>query len=220
MRVKDLPLFKRPREKLFEKGPQALKDYELLAILLRTGYEGKSALEVAQRILSQHSLEALFSLSIDQLKKLKGVGLSRAAIISAGYELSKRAGDGNSLHAITSITDILPVIQELRTKNREHLVALYLNTRNHLIEKQTISIGSVTEGIVHPREVFSPALKLNAVHIILSHNHPSGDPSPSLDDIAITKRLIKAGKLLGIELLDHVIVSKENHYSFREDGLI
>jgi len=220
MRVKDLPLFKRPREKLFEKGPQALKDYELLAILLRTGYEGKSALEVAQRILSQHSLEALFSLSIDQLKKLKGVGLSRAAIISAGYELSKRAGDGNSLHAITSITDILPVIQELRTKNREHLVALYLNARNHLIEKQTISIGSVTEGIVHPREVFSPALKLNAVHIILSHNHPSGDPSPSLDDIAITKRLIKAGKLLGIELLDHVIVSKENHYSFREDGLI
>ena len=151
MRVKDLPSFKRPREKLFEKGPQALKDYELLAILLRTGYEGKSALEVAQRILSQHSLEALFSLSIDQLKKLKGVGLSRAAIISAGYELSKRAGDGNSLHAITSITDILPVIQELRTKNREHLVALYLNARNHLIEKQTISIGSVTEGILHPR---------------------------------------------------------------------
>ena len=220
MRVKDLPLFKRPREKLFEKGPQALKDYELLLILLRTGYEGKSALEVAQRILSQHSLEKLFSLSIDQLKKLKGVGLSRAAIISAGFELSKRTWDGNSLHAITSITDILRLIQELRTKHREHLVALYLNARNHLIEKQIISIGSVTEGIVHPREVFSPALKLNAVHIILSHNHPSGDPSPSLDDIAITKRLIKAGKLLGIELLDHVIVSKENHYSFREDGLI
>ena len=220
MRVKDLPSFKRPREKLFEKGPQALKDYELLAILLRTGYEGKSALEVAQRILSQHSLEKLFSLSIDQLKKLKGVGLSRAAIISAGFELSKRTWDGNFLHAITSITDILRLIQELRTKHREHLVALYLNARNHLIEKQIISIGSVTEGIVHPREVFSPALKLNAVHIILSHNHPSGDPSPSLDDIAITKRLIKAGKLLGIELLDHVIVSKENHYSFREKGLI
>ncbi|MCR4263651.1 MAG: DNA repair protein RadC [Candidatus Roizmanbacteria bacterium] len=220
MRVKDLPTFKRPREKLIEKGSQALKDYELLAILLRTGYEGKSALEVAKRILTHHALEKLFSLPIDQLKKLKGVGVSRAAIISAGFELSKRIGEENSPRAIASISDTLHTVQEIRTKHREHLVALYLNARNHLIEKQTISIGSVTEGIVHPREVFSPAIKLNAVHMILSHNHPSGDPSPSIDDIAITKRLVQAGKLLGIELLDHVIVSKEHHYSFREKELL
>ncbi|MBI4137173.1 DNA repair protein RadC [Candidatus Roizmanbacteria bacterium] len=220
MGVKDLPSFKRPREKLFEKGPQALRDYELLAILLRTGYEGKSAIEVAKGILSQHSLEKLFSLPVDQLKKLKGVGMSRAASISAGFELAKRASDGNSPHAIKSTTDTLPIIQEIRTKHREHLVALYLNARNHLIEKQTISIGSVTEGIVHPREVFSPAIKLNAVHVILSHNHPSGDPSPSIEDIAITKRLVQAGKLLGIDLLDHVIVSKEHHFSFRDKGLL
>lgn len=220
MKVKDLPSFKRPREKLLEKGPSSLKDHELLAILLRTGYQGKSALDVAKRILSHHSLEQLFVLPFNELQTLKGVGLSRAAIIAAGYELSKRAGDGNASHAITSARDTLQVIHELRVKHREHLVALYLNARNYLIQKQIISIGSVTEGIVHPREVFSPAIKLNAVHIILSHNHPSGDPSPSIDDIAITKRLIAAGKLLGIELLDHVIVAKESHYSFKENGLI
>src|SRR3989344_3154341 len=220
MRVKDLPTFKRPREKLIEKGPQSLKDYELLAILLRTSYEGKNALEVAQRILSQYSPEKLLSLSVDQLKKLKGVGLSRATTIVAAFELIKRIGDGDTSRQIKTTRDILRLVEELRLKHREHLIALYLNARNHLIEKQTVSIGSVTEGIVHPREVFSPAVKLNAVYVILCHNHPSGDPSASIDDIAITKRLVQAGKILSIDLIDHVIVSKEGYFSFKENGLV
>jgi DNA repair protein RadC len=220
MRVIDLPLFKRPREKLFEKGASALSDQELLAILLRTGYEGKSALEVAKRILLKYPLESLPLLPIEQLKKLKGVGVSRSAIISAGFELAKRAKDGNNSQAIISTRDVLAIVYDVRLKRREHLIALYLTARNQLIERQTISIGSVTEGIIHPREVFSPAVRLNAVHIILCHNHPSGEPSPSIDDIAITKRLVKAGKLLGIAILDHVIVSKDKQYSFKENGLL
>lgn len=219
MRLKQLYKVDRPREKLEMKGPQALRDEELLAIILRTGYKGKSVLEVAKEILKKYRGEKLASSSLETLRKIKGVGLSRAASLIAAFELTKRILNNSTLPKIEKPEDVLAQVTYLRDKKKEYFVALYLNARNQLIHKETISIGSLNASLVHPREVFQPAIVLSAASIILVHNHPSGDCQPSEDDLELTKKLIQAGEIIGIEILDHLVLSREIFLSLKQAKL-
>ena len=155
-----------------------------------------------------------------EIAKLKGVGTSRASIISASLEIAKRIFKNDPSIKITTPGDVIKVVGDIRHKKKEHFVALYLDARNQLITTETISIGTLNASIVHPRDVFAPALKHNAASIIIVHNHPSGDPEPSHDDELVTKRIIEAGKILGIEMADHIIVSSSKYVSFKEKGQI
>lgn len=204
----------RPREKLSRLGPEGLKDKELLALLLRTGFKGKNVSVLADEILAKFPLNELLKLSYKELSNIKGVGKSKAAGIIAGYELAKRSISKSDCVIISKPQDVLNQIHDIRTKQKEHFVVLYMNARNELIHKEFISMGILNASIVHPREVFAPAIKHLSSSIILTHNHPSGDTTPSDDDCKLTKRLIEAGKLLGIEVLDHIIVSEKEHFSF------
>lgn len=219
-KIKDLPKFKRPREKLFEKGPDALKDHELLAILLRTGYQGKSALEVAKRILRTHKIDRLSKLSPDELAKIKGVGKSRAAIIAASLAISERIYNTKTDTKIETPNDVLKVASFLKDKKKEYLVALLLNGRDMLISTIEISVGTLTENLIHPREVFAPAIVNHSAKVVLVHNHPSGNSDPSEDDLVVTRRLLKASKILGIELKDHIIITNKDFFSFKDEGII
>lgn len=212
----------RPREKLEKSGPAALRDEELLAILLGTGTEGKDVLSLSRDLIKQYGPKKLMQASIDELKLKKGIGLAKACTLLAGFELSKRFldKDSNGTPSIQSPRDVLAQVQEIRSRKKEHFVVLYLNARNQLIHKEFVSIGSLNATLVHPREVFSPAIQHAAASLILTHNHPSGDCEPSQEDIELTKRLISAGELLGIDVLDHLIVSSENFLSLKERNLI
>lgn len=210
----------RPREKLLANGVRGLKDYELLAILLRTGYRGKTVIDVAKRLLASYSVAELYGLSLEKLAGLKGIGLSRAATIIAGLELARRASPDPRHFVMKSASDIANAAGFLRHKKREYLVALYLDARYVLIESYTVSIGTLTEGLVHPRELFGPAIKFSAVHIALAHNHPSGDPTPSLTDISVTRKLMHAGNLFDMDIIDHVIVAKERYVSLKHEGFM
>lgn len=220
MGLKDIPEFAQPREKLAHYGPEHLKDHELLAILLRTGYKGKNVLEVAKRILDKYPLEKLLTLPLNNISNLKGIGPSRASTLVAAYEVCKRAQQTDPLVTISSAQDVYKVTSSIWHNKREHLVVLLLNARNQLVKSHTVSIGTLTSNLVHPREVFAPAFEERAAQIIIVHNHPSGDPTPSFEDIQITERLLTAGGLLGIELVDHVIVSSKNYCSIREQNLV
>jgi DNA repair protein RadC len=208
-KIKNLPKHEQPREKLIEKGVENLKDSELMAILLRTGIEGKDVMKVSKEILQKFPTKKLLSLDFKNLSKIKGIGLGKACLLLAAFELTKRAleVEDNNLPTINSAKDAVAQLQELRTAKKEHFVVLYLNARNQLIHKETVSIGTLNANLVHPREVFKPAIDCLAASIIIAHNHPSGDAEPSDDDLAITKRLQEAGKLLGIEVIDHVVVA-------------
>lgn len=219
MKIKDLPQFKRPREKLFEKGPAALKDYELLAILLRTGYQGKSALEVAKRILAEININELSKLPLQKLAKLKGVGKSRAATIIAAFVLAQRLSPKKE-NTISSPADVFKLVTDYKNKKREYLIGIYLDARKQLITKKVISIGTLDTSLIHPREVFNPAVRFNASSVIVVHNHPSGDSKPSLEDKKITQKLIQAGELLGIGLIDHLIITEDDYFSFKDHKLI
>jgi len=222
MRIKDLPKVERPREKLVAKGAENLKDSELLAILLRTGKAGKNVIEIASQILTKHSKKRLLQMTYQDLVKIDGIDSAKATTLLAAFELAKRAleVDDSNLPVISTPKDVVAQLTELRHNKREHFVVLYLNARNQLVHKETISMGTLNANLVHPREVFEPALKHSAAGIMVAHNHPSGDPKPSEDDLEITKRLAEAGKMMGVELLDHVIIAVNNHFSFKEGRLI
>lgn len=204
------------------KGAENLKDSELLAILLRTGRAGKNVIEIASQILSKYSKKRLLQMSYDDLVKIGGINSAKATTLLAAFELSKRVLEVNDTNLPTIVTpkDVLAQLTDLRQNRREHFVALYLNARNQLLHKETISIGTLNANLVHPREVFGPALKYPAANIIVAHNHPSDDPRPSEDDLEITKRLVEAGKMMGVEVLDHVIVTKNNYFSFKDEKLL
>ena len=221
-RIKNLPKHEQPREKLIEKGVENLRDGELMAILLRTGIEGKNVLKVSEEILSKFPKKKLLSLDFEKLSKIKGIGTGKACLLLAAFELTKRALDveDNNLPAINNAKDAVAQLQELRTAKKEHFVVLYLNARNQLICKETISIGILNASIVHPREVFKPAIDCLAASIIVAHNHPSGDTEASGDDMEITKKLVDSGKILGIEVIDHIIVAKDKFLSMKEKGIL
>ena len=222
MKIKDLPKIERPREKLVAKGAENLKDSELLAILLRTGTTGKNVIEIASQILSKYSKKRLLQMTYDDLSKIGGIDSAKATTLLAAFELSKRALEVNdtNLPVINTAKDAVAQLTDMRDLKKEHFVVLYLNAKNQLVHKETISMGTLNANLVHPREIFEPALKHSAAQIIAAHNHPSGDPKPSEDDMELTKRLTEAGKMMGIEIMDHVIVSKNSHFSFKEEKLL
>ena len=221
-RIKDLPKIERPREKLISKGAQNLKDEELLAILLRTGREGKNVLELARQVLAEYPKKRLLKLTYEDLTKIKGIDSAKACTILAAIELVKRALEKGeeTLPIIRSTKDVIAQAVYMRDKTREHLMTIYLNARNEMIFKKPMFIGTLNANLVHPREIFQEALKQNAASVILVHNHPSGDPEPSQDDLEITKRILEAGKIMGIDVLDHVIITKNKIFSFKEKKLI
>jgi len=221
-RIKDLPKVERPRERLISKGPENLKDEELLAILLRTGREGKNVLEVAKQILRKYSKKRLLKLKYEDLTKIKGINSAKACTILAAAELVKRALkiQDESLPIVSSVKDVTLQVSYLREKTREHLMAIFLNARNELLFRKHVFVGTLNANLVHPREIFAEALRQNAASVILVHNHPSGDSEPSEADLEITKRITEAGKIMGIDILDHIIITKTKVFSFKEKGLI
>ncbi len=222
-KIKDIPKIDRPREKLKAKGPENLKDAELLAILLGTGYQGKNVLQLAKTILSKYKGRRLISTPYDELVKIKGISQAKACTILAAAELTKRAlkhKDDQTLPVIKSVKDVIAQSVYMRTKTREHFLTLFLNARNEMVFKRQMFTGTLNANLVHPREVFEEAVRQKAASIILVHNHPSGDPEPSEDDLQITKRFTEAGKLMGIDILDHIIIAKNKVFSFKERKLI
>lgn len=221
-KIKDLPRHEMPREKLIEKGVKNLRDVELMAILLRTGIEGKNVLKVSGEILSKFPKKKLLSLDFEKLSKIKGIGPGKACLLLAAFELTKRAleVEDNNLPSINSAKDAVAQLQELRTAKKEHFIVLYLNARNQLAHKETVSIGTLNANLVHPREVFKPAIDCLAASVIIAHNHPSDDANPSDEDVEMTKRLKESGKILGIEILDHITVTKNTYYSLKEGKLM
>jgi DNA repair protein RadC len=221
-KIKDIPKLERPREKLIKKGPKALKKEELLAIILRTGIKNRNVLQLSQEILQKYVRRKLAAASYEELRNIKGVGPTKAVQILAAIELGNRLFKEKPEQDIYINTpeDTIKVVSGIKNNKKENFVALYLDARNKLIHQETISIGSLTASLVHPREVFEPAITHLAAQIILAHNHPSGDPEPSKEDIVITKRLAESGKILDIEITDHIIIAKNGFFSFKERVLI
>jgi len=222
-KIKDLPLVDRPREKMKAKGPQNLKDAELLAILLGTGYQGKNVVELAKSVLSKYPRKKFISVTYDELIKTKGISQAKACKILSAVELTKRAfkyKDDDTLPIIKSVEDVIAQSVYMRDKKREHFQVIYLNARNEMIDKKPMFVGTLNANLVHPREIFARAIEKNAAFIILIHNHPSGEAKPSKDDIRITERLTEASRIMGIEILDHVIIAKNKVFSFKEEKLI
>ena len=222
MKIKDLPKSDRPREKLVAKGAENLKDSELLAILLRTGKAGKNVIEIASQILTKHSKKRLLQMTYQDLVKIGGIDSAKATTLLAAFELSKRALEVNdtNLPTINDAKDAVAQLADLRDLKKEHLVALYINARNKLIHRDLVSVGTLNANLVHPREVFEPAIARASAQVIVAHNHPSGDPEPSEDDLIITKKLVDAVKLLDVELIDHIIITKTGYLSFKDKKLI
>lgn len=218
--IRNLPAHRRPREKLVERGPEGLNDEELIAVLLRVGVRGKSAVQLGKALVDRFGLKGLLTVKMDDLKEVKGLGTAKAAQLLAAFELAKRANDGPSELALNNAERVVNLLNDLKTKTKEHFVAVYLNARYRLLERELVSVGHLTGSLVHPREVFKPALELSAAFVILAHNHPSGDPAPSQDDIGLTKRLVEVGHLLDVPVLDHLIICKEEWVSLKELGII
>ena len=221
--IHDLPKEERPRERLVAFGEQALSAQELLQVILGRGSAGESVAVTAQKLLSQFgSLEKLAEASIEELSSIKGIGLAKAAQIKAVFEIGRRFSTQTPSYKSKELTDPKKVHQLIKNKlkdhHREHFYIIILNSRNWSVAE--VSIGSLNASIVHPREVFSEAIKNKAASVIFVHNHPSGDPEPSEDDLEITKRLVDGGKILGIEVVDHIIVAKDKFMSFKEKNLI
>ena len=207
-----------PREKLERLGPEALRDDELLAILLRTGYEGRNVLEVSREIFRRFSVDELVDMDLKKLTTIKGIGRAKAAGLVAGFELAKRGlNQGMGIEpSITSPADVLGLLTDIKDRRKEYFVALFLNARNQVICRENVSVGSLNASLVHPREVFVPAVGSSAASVILAHNHPSGDVTPSREDIELTRRMVQAGEIMGIEVLDHLIVGSERFLSMKE----
>lgn len=205
-----------PREKLFKFGVERLLDFELLALVLNTGIKGRSAFFLAKDLLRFFSRSDMANLSVEKLMSFPGIGPMKAARIVAGLEFSRRFLHGKETRLILSRKAVWREMRDLRNEKREHFVVFYLDVRSQLLERKIISIGSLNASIVHPREVFDPAIRASSAQIIVCHNHPSGILTPSHEDYEVTKRLIEAGKILGIELLDHIIVTKNDSLSLRK----
>ncbi len=225
--MQSLPLEERPYEKCEKFGAESLSDTQLLAVLLRTGTKGKSALNLAEEIIyPEHFGQGLLNIhhwAFQQLMKIKGMGRVKAIQVLCLAELSKRLSKANATKGLafdnpSSIADYYK--EDMRHAQQEHIKLLLLNSKSHLIGETNISKGTVNASIITPRELFIDALSKGAVSIILLHNHPSGDPSPSKEDVLITKRVLEAGKLIGIELVDHIIIGNNCYTSFCEMGIL
>ncbi|MBM7623094.1 RadC family protein [Sporohalobacter salinus] len=220
--IKDLPKEERPREKLCKFGTKAMSTAELLALIIRTGSQSDTAIELANKLLTHTGgLKFINNLSVEELQEIKGIGVAKAAQINATVELGRRIRLANqeTKEVITSPQDVANLLlAKLSFLEKEHFVVLLLNTKNEIISIEDISVGSLSNSIVHPREVFKPAIKRSSAAMILAHNHPSGNPEPSNEDIKVTNRIKRAGKIIGIEILDHLIIGNKDYISLKERG--
>ena len=228
MSIKDLPETMRPREKLINRGESSLDDYELLAIVLGSGSRYENAVDLARRLLSQHDnkLRFLMEARLEELMQTNGIGPAKAVSIKAAIELGRRIiGSVETKRTIKSPEDVEEVVreiaaQEMRFFDREHFRVMYLDRKGGLLALEEISVGGLSSSSAHPREVFKSAVRRSAASIVLIHNHPSGDERPSPEDIELTRRMIEAGRIIGIEVLDHVIIGEKNQCSLKARGLI
>jgi DNA repair protein RadC len=221
--IKDLPVEERPRERLVRAGEGALSTAELLAIILRTGVGGESVLDMARRLLSQYGgLPGLARASFAELRAERGLGPAKTAQLKAALELGRRMllATPEDRFVVRSPADVAQLlIAEMAHLEQEHFRVLYLDTRNRLLGSETVYVGSLNASHIRVGEVFRDAVKRNCATIIVAHNHPSGDPTPSPEDVEVTRRLIAAGDLLSIEVLDHLIIGQQRFVSMRERGL-
>jgi len=222
--IKEMPEEMRPRERMAKDGPETLSNQELLAILLRTGTRKETAVDLAARLLTNvGSLRGLVGVTIEELSQIPGIGLAKAAHVKAAIELGKRVATTapENRPAIRTPADVSRLVMEdMRHLDKEHFRVILLNTKHHVLSVEAVSVGSLSTSIVHPREVFKNPIRKSAAAVILVHNHPSGDPTPSREDVDVTRRLEEAGRLLGIDILDHVIIGDNRYCSLKEQGLL
>lgn len=225
--LKDLPPLERPYEKCLEYGPQSLSDAELLAVVLKSGAKEKSSVDLAREIIGlnprYNSLAGINQLSLEELRSVKGIGKVKAIQIMCIGEIARRISKAEAKESLTfqsakSVAGYL--MEEMRYLTREEVYVFFLDGKHGLICESKISVGTVNAAFSSPREVFMEALKCQAVYVILIHNHPSGDPTPSKQDVILTQRMKQAGDLIGIELSDHIIIGNQSYYSFRENHMI
>ena len=217
-RIKDLPEFSRPREKLKERGAKALSDAELIAAILGSGGKGLDVMSLSSRVAKAISGKK-GDLSLEELMKIEGIGLAKASQILAGFELARRHIVVETVK-ITEAKDVLPLIDRITNKQQEYFICISLNGANEVIENRTVTVGLLDRSQVHPREVFADVITDRAASVIFAHNHPSGALEPSNSDLKIQEQLTEAGRILGIKVLDHIIISKKGYYSFQENGLV
>ena len=229
--VRDLPISERPRERLEKHGAESLSAQELLALILGRGVRGESVMMTAQMLLSTFgSLEGVIAASLQDLEKLNGIGVAKASQLKACLEIARRVqtqiderqdkGEKQNVHIVSPQEVYATVHTKLREYSKEHFFVLSFDTRNKLLGMDTISVGTLNASLVHPREAFESAIRHHADHIIIVHNHPSEETDPSEEDREVTKKLILAGKVLGIELVDHLIITKKEYFSFQEQRLL
>lgn len=217
--VRDLPRGERPRERMQRLGSEHLSTAELLAIILRTGARGQGALQLAAALLSgPDGLRRLVNAPVEELAAVPGIGMAKACAIKAALELGRRLGsESASRPTVRSPQDVSQLLmEEMRYLEKEQFRVLLLNTKHQVLAVQVVSLGDLTSTIVHPREIFKEAVRRAAAAVILAHNHPSGDPTPSREDVEVTRRITEAGKILGIEVLDHIIIGDNRYISLRE----
>jgi DNA repair protein RadC len=218
--IRDLARVERPREKLIHYGPARLSNKELLAIILRTGGRNENALDLAGRVIRNCKSENLAAASYAEIRKISGIGPAKACEILACFELGRRLLKGKVSNLFLKPEDVWKELKDIRGLKKEHFIVFYLDSRNQEIKREIVSVGSLNASLVHPREVFEPAVRVHAAQVILAHNHPSGNPEPSRDDLEINRRLVEAGKIMGIEVIDHIIVTAAGYLSFKEKNLI
>ena len=222
--IHDLPVPERPRERLQQFGVEALSAQEILAVIMGRGVSGESVMVTAQRLLSEFgSLRGIAAASVEQLTQIKGIGIAKACQIRAAFELANRLGtqtESGEKPVVKTPEDVAALVQgRLSDKKKEYFLALLLDTRNQLIRVAEVSVGSLDSSIVHPREVFKEAISASAASVIFVHNHPSGDPQASDDDVNLTKRLAEAGGIIGIDVLDHIIIGDRKYLSLKREGV-
>lgn len=222
MKIHDVHEADRPRERLLRQGAKSLSNQELIAILLGTGTKHESVLAVANRVLlTFEKLHNLKFATLEEMTEIKGIGEAKAVLLLAAIELGRRLAskEGERRYTIRSPEDAANfLMQDMTSLQQEHFVVLFLNVKNQILHKKTIFVGSLNASIVHPREIFREAVKRSAASIICAHNHPSGVPTPSPEDIDVTTRLYEAGKIVGVDLLDHVIIGDHQFISMKEKG--
>lgn len=217
--IKKLNNLDKPREKLLKNGTQSLKDYELMAIILGTGIKGKDVISLSKELIKILDKE-FETLNLEKLLRIHGLGKAKASQILSAIELSKRYLIQNQNKKITSANDVYAELQDYKNKQQEYFLAIYLDGANYIVDKKIITIGTLNQSLVHPREVFSYAIEKRCASIIVAHNHPSNTLQASNEDINITKRLQESAKILGIGLLDHVVFTKDGFYSLKEEGIL
>lgn len=228
IKMKDIPSTERPCERCLQQGPETLSDGELLSVIIRTGSRGENSLELAEKILAlnypEEGILGLLRLSQQELMTVRGIGRVKAAQLVCIGELSRRLWKRNAVQEITVFHDPESIVrycmQDMRHMEQEQMRLLLLNTKQRLLREVLLSKGTVNATLATPREIFIEALRYHAVNLIMVHNHPSGDPTPSRDDVLLTRRVMESGKLIGIQLIDHIVIGDNSHISLKERGLL